>query len=243
MDEQELLAAIHSLVTLHQRDLVCDQVGHGVGHACLTAADEIDLTAFGEVLSGRYAGPRNLASDGYVDPTVTEGTGAPLLTPFGDQLVGMRAWTYADRWIGCGVVRADGDVRPVVLVAERVIPPPDGMPEDASWVDRVVAVTGWARERGDDVDWAAVETRLRMQLPGDYKELVERFGYGAFDGYLSLLLADGPPGSLDIVVFNEFWRGVPDPTATARGSRTAGTQLRAGCCSGPALSSGHRSSG
>ncbi|MGP8304025.1 SMI1/KNR4 family protein [Streptomyces inhibens] len=205
MDEQELLAAIHSLVAVDQRDLVCDQVGHGAGHACLTVDDGIDLAAFGEVLSGRFGQPCNLAADGYVDPMMTEGTRAPLLTPFGNQLVGMHSWAYADRWIGCGAVRADGDVRPVVLVAERVIPHPDGMPEDAPWVDRVVAVTGWAGERGDGVDWAAVESRLRTELPSDYKELVERFGYGAFDDYLSLLLADGPPGSLDIVDFNEFW--------------------------------------
>lgn len=205
MDEQELLAAIHALVALDQGDLVCKQVGHGTGHTCLTADDGIDLPDFGKVLSGRYGRSRNLAAGGYVDPTVTERTGAPLLVPYGDQLVEMRAWTYADRWIGCGAVRADGDVRPVVLVAERAIGKPEGLPEDASWVDCVVAVTGWSRERVDVVDWTAVETRLGTVLPGDYKGLVERFGYGAFDGYLSLLLPDGPPGSLDIVEFNEFW--------------------------------------
>ncbi|WP_228022556.1 hypothetical protein [Streptomyces acidicola] len=117
----------------------------------------------------------------------------------------MRAWTYADRWIGCGAVRTDSDVRPVVLVAERATWKPDELPEDASWVDAVVAVTGWSRDRVDVVDWTAVETRLGTALPGDYKRLVELFGYGAFDDYLQLLLAGGPPGSLDIVEFNEFW--------------------------------------
>ncbi|SFX79202.1 recombinase family protein [Streptomyces atratus] len=73
-------------------------------------------------------------------------------------------------------------------------------------MDQVVAVTGWTRERGDAaVDWATVESRLGTALPRDYKELVERFGYGDFDDYLGLLVPDGPPGSLDLVEFNEFW--------------------------------------
>ncbi|MGW0553013.1 hypothetical protein ACWDZ6_02160 [Streptomyces sp. NPDC002926] len=72
-------------------------------------------------------------------------------------------------------------------------------------MDRVVAITGWARERSDVVDWARVETRLGTALPRDYRELVERFGYGDFDGHLGLLLPDGPPGSLHIVEVNEFW--------------------------------------
>jgi hypothetical protein len=173
------------------------------------ADESVEPAAFGETLSGRYGQPRDLVTTGgHADPTVTERTGAPLLAPFGDQVVEMRAWAYADRWIGCGAVRsggAGGDVRPVLVVTERVTPQPDGLPETASWVDRVLAITGWARERVDVVDWTAVETRLATALPGDYKELVERFGYGAFDGYLRLLLPDGPPGSLHIVEFNEFW--------------------------------------
>ncbi|MFB7221378.1 hypothetical protein [Streptomyces sp. NPDC056227] len=215
MDEQELLAGIHALVARGRQGLVCDQVGHGTGHMCLTPDDDIYLPAFGQVLSGRYGQPRNLATGGFVDPTLTERTGKPLLAPFGKRIVEMRAWTYADRWIGCGAVRTGGDMQPVVLVAERAMGKPDvaeratgkpdGLPEDASWVDAVIAVTGWSRERGDVVDWTTAETRLGTALPGDYKRLVELFGYGAFDDYLSLLLAGGPPGSLDIVKFNEFW--------------------------------------
>lgn len=84
--------------------------------------------------------------------------------------------------------------------------PPARPATEPSWVDRVVAVTGWTDDRrAPAVDWAAVETRLGTALPGDYKELVERFGYGDFDDYLGLLLPDGPPGSLDLVTFNEFW--------------------------------------
>ncbi|UXY25580.1 SMI1/KNR4 family protein [Streptomyces sp. HUAS TT20] len=213
MDEQELLAAVHLLVARGGQDLVCDQVGHATGHMCLTADEDIDPAAFGEILSGRYARSRTLAADGHVDPTSSERAGASLLAPFGDRLVSMRVWTYADRWIGCGTVRAGVDVRPVVLVAGRVIALPDGLPElpeDASWVDRVVAVTGWSPERIDPVDWSTAETRLGTVLPGDYKELVERFGGGAFDGYLSLLLPGGVPGGLDIAEFNEFWARAAD---------------------------------
>ncbi|MEV4679846.1 hypothetical protein [Streptomyces kurssanovii] len=205
MDEWELLAAIHALVALDQGDLVCSQAGHEAGHVCLAADDGMDLPAFGRVLSGRYGQRRNLAMDGYADPTLTERTGAPLLAPFGDLVVEMRAWTHADRWIGCGAVRAGSDVRPVLLVAERAVPQPDGLTEDAPWVDRVVAVTGWERERSNAVDWVTVETRLGTALPSDYKELVERFGYGEFDDYLGLLIPDGLPGSLDLVGTNEFW--------------------------------------
>ncbi|WP_461034935.1 SMI1/KNR4 family protein [Streptomyces mayteni] len=205
MDELELLAGIHALVTQARQGLVCDQAGHAAGHRCLTPEDDIHLPAFGQALSGRYGQPRNLAAGGFVDPTLTEHTGRPLLAPFGERIVELRAWAHADRWIGCGAVRTGGETQPVVLVAERPTGKPDGLPAGASWVDAVVAVTGWSRERGDVVDWATAETRLGTALPGDYKRLVELFGYGEFDGYLSLLLADGPPGSLDIVRFNEFW--------------------------------------
>jgi len=54
------------------------------------------------------------------------------------------------------------------------------------WLGRLVGTTGWtgaAQEPG--VDWA-VESRLGVPLPGDYKRMVETFGEGAFDGYLEL---------------------------------------------------------
>jgi hypothetical protein len=225
MDERELLARIDALVELGRRDLVCDQVGHEPGHMCLTPEDDIYLPAFGQALSGWYGQARNLATGGFVDPTLTEHTGKPLLAPFGNRVVQMRAWSYADLWIGCGAERVGDDVRPVVLVAERAagkpnayerargIPDvieratkkPDGLPEDASWVHAVVAITGWTRDRADVIDWTAVETRLGTALPGDYKRLVELFGYGAFDEYLVLLLAGESPAGTDIVEFNEFW--------------------------------------
>lgn len=104
----------------------------------------------------------------------------------------------------CGAVRVDGDERTVVLVAERTTREPDGPPEDASWGTGVVAVTGWPRDRADVIDWTPAETRLGTALPGDQRRLAGRFGYGAFDGWLSLLPTGGPPGSLDIVETSEF---------------------------------------
>ncbi|THA76486.1 SMI1/KNR4 family protein [Streptomyces sp. A0642] len=99
--------------------------------------------------------------------------------------------------------KAFGDPAPHPGQPRGPFAPPVAEP---SWVDRVVAVTGWTRGRGaSPVGWSAVEARLGTALPGDYKDLVERFGYGDFDDYLGLLIPDGPPGSLDLVSFNEFW--------------------------------------
>ncbi|MFK4224716.1 hypothetical protein [Streptomyces sp. NPDC019890] len=50
-----------------------------VGQVCLTANEEVDLPGLLKKLSGRYGRPRHLAMGGYVDPTVTERTGLPLL--------------------------------------------------------------------------------------------------------------------------------------------------------------------
>ncbi|MFF0141716.1 hypothetical protein ACFYRN_35290 [Streptomyces sp. NPDC005227] len=209
MDKQELLAAVDSLVRSDGQQLVCDQAGHPAGHVCLTASGEVSLPLLIKELGDRYGQLRNLVAGGYADPTVDEQTGLPLLAPFREQLVDMRAWKCGRWWIGCGTVRAGDGVRLVVLVTEQAAPPPDevpeGLPEGASWVDQVVAVTGWPADRVRVVDWAAVEARLGTVLPGDYKRLVERFGYGAFDDYLGLFLPGGPMGSIDIVEFNEWW--------------------------------------
>ncbi|MEU1198241.1 hypothetical protein ABZ446_18665 [Streptomyces sp. NPDC005813] len=87
----------------------------------------------------------------------------------------------------------------------RFTPRPEVLPQDTNWVDQVIDVTGWTRGRSGDIDWAAAETRLGTPLPAEYKELVARFGYGAFDDHLCLMTVDGPPESIDIVEFNEFW--------------------------------------
>ncbi|MGW0777625.1 hypothetical protein ACWD01_29160 [Streptomyces sp. NPDC002835] len=201
---EELLSAVHRLAAPGTGDLVCAAPGHPAGHVCLAPSAEIGLPALQEALDGRYGQPRNLAMGGYADPTVTGRTGLPLLAPFGERIVEMRGWAFADRWIGCGTARdgdgdGDGDgVRLVALVAEREDPAAD-MAEATSWVDGVVAVTGWDTTRVRAVDWVAVETRLGTALPSDYKRLAELFGAGAFDGYLQLQVPDAVSESEDIV--------------------------------------------
>ncbi|MGW0733159.1 hypothetical protein [Streptomyces sp. NPDC002851] len=206
MDEQEeLLSAVHRLVWPGTGDLECDEAGHPSGHVCLALSYEHDLAVLQEALSGRYGRPRTLAMDGFADPTVNGRTGLPLLTPFGDRVVEMRAWAYAGRWIGCGTARFDDGVRIVALVAEREDPAAD-LAEVTSWVDGVVAVTGWDITRVRTVDWAAVETRIGTALPSDYKRLAELFGHGAFDGYLHIHVPEAAFKSDDLVRHTE-WLG------------------------------------
>ncbi|WP_407916697.1 hypothetical protein [Kitasatospora sp. NE20-6] len=208
-EQEELLAAVHRLAWPNTGKLECDEVGHLSGHVCLAPSDENNLSALREALSGRYGQPRNLAMGGYVDPTVTDRTGLPLLTPFGERIVQMGAWTYGGRWIGCGTVRFGNSVRTLALVAEREDPAAD-LAEGTSWVDAVVAVTGWDTTRARPVDWAAAEARIGTALPSDYKRLAEVFGFGAFDGYLQLHLPGAGATSCDIVLHAEWlgeWAG------------------------------------
>lgn len=218
LGRDDLLSVVHWLAAAPGAgELVCQRAGHPAGHVCLSPSAEIGLLALQEELSGRYGQPRNLAMGGYADPTVTARTGLPLLAPFGDRIVEMRGWAYGGSWIGCGVARTDGGgdgVRLVVLVAEREDPAAD-MADETSWVDGVVAVTGWDPTRLRTVDWAAVETRLGTALPGDYKRLVEIFGEGAFDGYLQLQVPGAAFESGDIVRHTE-WLG---EWARTRGGR------------------------
>ncbi|MBL1087983.1 MULTISPECIES: SMI1/KNR4 family protein [Streptomyces] len=218
--QEALLSAVHRLAWPGTGDLRCEEAGHPTGHICLTVpsapmnpakfsdfsdysdspgpSHRPDLSALQEALSRRYGRPRNLAMDGYADPTVTRRTGLPLLTPFGERLVEMRAWAHGSRWIGCGSARFDDGIRPVVLVAEGQDPAAD-VPEGSSWVGGVVAVTGWDASGRHTVDWAETEARLGTPLPSDYKRLVDLFGDGAFDGYLQLHVPGSCFKSTDLV--------------------------------------------
>ncbi|MFF1355374.1 hypothetical protein [Streptomyces sp. NPDC058297] len=203
MDTDELVDAITRLVGSGAQRYECCEDGHGAGHLCLALSEELDLLELIEGISNRYGASRNLAMRGYTDPTVDATTGRPVLTPFGADVINMRAWAHADQWIGAGTVRVGDDIRHVVLVAERDVPVVEELPGDATWVERVVAVTGWAGE-ARTVDWAAVEERLGTRLPTDYKQLSEIFVNGAFDGFLSVY---GPGRSVpgeDFVEHAEF---------------------------------------
>jgi hypothetical protein len=40
--------------------------------------------------------------------------------------------------------------------------------------------------RTNDVDWAAIEAKLSLRLPNDYKELISHYGEGTFGNYIHL---------------------------------------------------------
>ncbi|MFD8193104.1 SMI1/KNR4 family protein [Streptomyces wuyuanensis] len=196
MDENGLLDAVGELlypdVMNHLRTPECEQDGHEDGHACLDVPDTKAMHQLAEELTRRHGNPRTLAANGVVGPTVSRRSGLPLLTPFGERVVEMRAWSYGGRWVGCGMVRGDGGTTcPVVLVAERRLPALDELPTDASCVDKLVAVTGWDPHHRSEIDWAAAEARLGTSLPSDYKDLAERFGRGGFDDYLDVQTPGG----------------------------------------------------
>lgn len=218
MNEKELLSSLHGLVWPDTGKLDCRSAGHGAGHTCLTIPDGAGLSELVDTLSDWYGEPRTLVSEGRADPAVSKRTGLPLIASFGDgeRVVEMRAWAFGGRWIGCGVVRVDGEARLVVVLAPRTTPAPDELPAGASWLDRLTAVTGWdADQVGIDpirldrmysgrirtADCAAAEERLGTALPSDYKKLVETFGDGAFDGFLDVRLP------ADIVKGAEFASG------------------------------------
>jgi hypothetical protein len=208
MGRDELLDAVTRLVAGSPKSVKCGVAGHGAGHQCLPVSREVALADLVEGISGRYGRSRSLAMGGYVDPTVDATTGLPLLSPFGPHVVDMRAWVYGSWWIGAGTVDGDAGhdgVRRVALVAERAEPVVEGLPADASWVERVVAVTGWAGGgRARAIDWASVEQRLGTALPVDYKQLAEIFGDGAFDGFLSLYVPDAAVPGMDVVDHAEY---------------------------------------
>ncbi|MDQ0945454.1 hypothetical protein [Streptomyces sp. V1I1] len=199
MNERELLAAVDHLTHRDTGKLECGEPGHAAGHVCLNASGGPRLPGLLDAVSERYGRPRPLVRRGHSAQTPTERTGLPLLAPFGEHVREMYAWAYGSRWIGCGMVAADNGVRPVVVVAHRAAPALEELPEDATWVDRVVFVTGQDRELTHTVGWETTEAWLGTGLPGDYKQLVQIFGCGSFDGCLDMFLPNGPSGCLDIV--------------------------------------------
>ncbi|MFI9775956.1 SMI1/KNR4 family protein [Streptomyces sp. NPDC051956] len=203
MEPDELVDAVTRLVGKGARRFECCEDGHGSGHVCLALSEELDLLELVDGISNRYGASRNLAMRGYADPTVDATTGLPVLTPFGTDVIDMRAWAHADQWIGAGTVRVGDDIRHVVLVAERAAPVVAGLPADATWVERVVAVTGWVGE-ARTVDWDAVEARLGTRLPTDFKQLAQIFGYGAFDGFLTLYVPETDVPGMDFVEHAEY---------------------------------------
>lgn len=158
---------------------------------------------------GRRAGrPRNLASGGFTDPSLTERTGLPLVEPFGDELLEMRGWAHRSHWIGCGSVGTPDRERAVVVIARREDPAFTGLPEGASWAEKLRVLTGWVPLPRPAVDWPAVEADLGTALPSDYKEIVDLFGPGGFDEYVDLLVPGA--GGMDLADWAECDGDAPD---------------------------------
>nr|WP_236070550.1 SMI1/KNR4 family protein [Streptomyces polyasparticus] len=151
---------------------------------------EVNPQQLTDLLSDRYGAPRTLVLDGFTDPTADESSGAALLVPFEGRAVTIRAWAYGNQWVGTGTARdAEGVVRPVLAVTRRTLPEPlaTAPGEEPDWLRRLLQITGWTQPaQRPGVDWAEVESRLGLDLPSDYKRMVETFGEGAFDGYLGL---------------------------------------------------------
>lgn len=148
-------------------------------------------TGFAELVEAvgcRAGQPRQLISGGLTVSAITERTGLPLVEPFGEELRDMHGWPYWSHWIGCGQVHRAGQTHSVVVVAERVDPAAAGIPDSASWTEKLRLLTGWEPIPRPAVDWPATEAALGTPLPSDYKEVVDLFGPGSFDWYLELLV-------------------------------------------------------
>ncbi|MFF5897147.1 SMI1/KNR4 family protein [Streptomyces argenteolus] len=164
--------------------------GRAVPHGWLHLPPGTDPHTLVTSLTGRCGVPRTLVLDGFADPTADEERGAALLALLDGRGVTVRAWAHGDRWIGAGTAKdAEGEVRPVLATVPRQERAPLAVVpgECVDWVERLIGITGWsAPPRRPGIDWAATETRLGTRLPADYKRMVETFGEGAFDAFLSL---------------------------------------------------------
>ncbi|WP_326733589.1 hypothetical protein [Streptomyces sp. NBC_01022] len=163
----------------------------------LDVPDGTDFRELVDEISGRAGSPRTLIDDGRRIEPVDARTGQPLVEPFSEELLELCAWAYWNDWIGCARVVRAGREQAVVVVAHRDDPAAGGVPEDASWAEKLRLLTGWEPLPRNPVDWQAVEQALGTRLPGDYKAIVDLFGPGSFDTYLELLV----PGvrGLDLV--------------------------------------------
>jgi hypothetical protein len=72
----------------------------GPGDSYMYLPSDLQVRDLVDLLAGRYGAPRTLVLDGFTDPTVDESKGAALLVPFQDRAVTIRAWAYADQWVG-----------------------------------------------------------------------------------------------------------------------------------------------
>ena len=60
-----------------------------------------------------------------------------------------------------------------------------------------------------------MEARLGTRLPTDFKQLAEIFGYGAFDGFLTLYLPESDVLGMDLVEHAEYLAGFAARSGTS----------------------------
>ncbi|MFD7455100.1 hypothetical protein [Kitasatospora sp. NPDC059827] len=209
---------------LHRVDALLARPAPGLARLPVATGGDLDaaLRRLVEALRPRWGSSRTLATGGFVDPTLVEDRGLPLLAAFPGGVVDLCGWAVGGRWVGCGIVRPDGgsgEPQLLVLTAPRADPAELALPADyfeeedrgdgsgARWVRRLAAVTGRPRSREWSVDWLSAEARLGTALPADYRHLVEHFGPGSFAGYLDIFLP-GPQSGSD------------DPSCLVRNART-----------------------
>ncbi|MFD9719080.1 hypothetical protein [Streptomyces sp. NPDC059076] len=180
----EIIAAVRKIVEQPSSALEAPVV-----FACPDGTGLAELIAEVAPWAGR---PRNLAMEGFTDPSLIESTGLPLVEQFGGELQEMRGWAYRTHWIGCGRMAGPEGTRSIIVVTDRKDPGVTGFPEGASWVDKLCLLVGWESTSRTVVDWKVTEEALGTRLPSDYKEIVDVFGSGSFDEYLDLLA----PGAL-----------------------------------------------
>ncbi|MEW2353160.1 hypothetical protein [Spirillospora sp. NPDC029432] len=180
MDGEQVPAAVARLMQMDRDGLMCEEEGHSLGHVCLPVSGGVDGLA--KVLTERYAGPFPWAD------------GLGELPPRG------RAWVWDARVV---VLGQEVDGRAVVAVAERDLPDPGELPAEMPWVERLVAITAGTVPEVPAPDWAAVESRLGVPLPGDYKRLVETFGCdGLFDEFLRVFTPE------ELIWHTELYAGI-----------------------------------
>ena len=176
-----------------------------MGHSCLFLDDEAELRSFSEAMDGDIGHMRRLVVDSRIDPDADERWGTVLLESWGDRFIDFAIAPYDAHWIGAGTVRTDPEgVRPIVVLGERGDPVTAAQPQDASWTERLVAVAGWVPRQTSTVDWDEVHRRLGTPLPSDYRNLVDAFGRGGFDGYL--VVATPEPTMTGTSLIDEAWQ-------------------------------------
>lgn len=69
----------------------------------------------------------------------------------------------------------------------------------ASAVDNLKALVAPTEGSLREIDWTGLERRFGLRLPTDYKQLVEAYGQGAFDGFLWVLQPSEVNRNLDLI--------------------------------------------